>query len=186
MGDSITAIWMRSGLSDWQKYFAPLGSYDIAIRGEVTQITLWRMEHGALDELSPKLVVLMIGSNDLALSHPFSPEDTAHGVLAVVDQIRRRLPDSELLLLGILPRGFGSADSALRRNIRQTNAILAKTSWQHVHYLDIGDVVLNADGSVSSLCLFDGIHPTSTGFMKMAPPIYAAAKQILEAKAVPK
>ena len=93
-----------------EKNYAPLQAANFGISGDRTQHVLWRMNHGELDGIKPKVVVLMIGTNntgkenDTITTRNTVPETIA-GVQAVVADIRAPLPDSKILLLGIFPRG---------------------------------------------------------------------------------
>ena len=142
VGDSITEYWRMGdylgyarGREVWDKVFVPLHAANFGSRGYRTQNGLWRIEDGALDGLTPKLVVLMIGTNNL--SAPESPQkkadpdriareetEAAVGVAAVATELRSRLPGSKILLLGIFPRG--QRGSPIRSEIRWVNARLAK------------------------------------------------------------
>ena len=64
---------------------------------------LWRIQNGTLKGLSPKLVVLMIGTNNLKSGNiRVPPPYVAEGVKAVIDEILKRLPNTRILLMGIL------------------------------------------------------------------------------------
>src|SRR5437762_6002371 len=76
VGDSITDFWRRSGSNVWEKYYTPRHAANFGISGDRTEHVLWRIEHGELDGLHPKVVVLMIGTNN---SNSNSPEDISAG-----------------------------------------------------------------------------------------------------------
>ncbi len=107
IGDSITDGWRKRGLEVWNKYYAPRHALNLGIGGDRTQHVLWRIEHGELDGLKPKAVVLMIGTNNTGKEKDGSPRNSTaeviEGVTAVVKKIRTALPDSKLLLLAIFP-----------------------------------------------------------------------------------
>jgi len=175
IGDSITEMWRLAGLASWNKHFEPMGSFEMGIGGDTTQGVLWRIEHGAIDGISPKVVVLLIGSNDL----PFrSPEDTAKDVLTIIQTIHNKLPNAKILLLAILPREY-SPKAPLRLKINQTNAILAKVKFDYLRYLDIGNIFTQSDGSVLPETLPDAIHPTSVLYEEMAQTIEPVVQEML-------
>jgi hypothetical protein len=110
LGDSITDGWRKGGLAIWEERFAPLKAVNFGIGGDRTQHVLWRIENGELDGISPKVVVLMIGTNNTG----FEPDkttrrnteaETAEGVRAIVEHLRTKLPSAKILLLAIFPRG---------------------------------------------------------------------------------
>src|SRR5258708_25934265 len=109
LGDSITDFWrsedkQRGGKAIWNANFAPLRAANFGVSADRTQHVLWRIENGELDGLKPKVVVLMIGTNNASLKRDdVMPHNTAaeavEGVTAVVKELRAKLPDSKILLL---------------------------------------------------------------------------------------
>ena len=105
IGDSITDCWRwqapRYGINIWNKYYAPLHAADFGISGDRTQHVLWRIDHGELDGLHPKVIVLLIGTNN---SRDNSPEQIAEAIKVILDRIQEKCPGSKILLLGVFPR----------------------------------------------------------------------------------
>ena len=67
------------------KRFKPLGAGDYGIGGDSTRQVLWRLGHGLVDGLAPKLVVLKIGTNNLYGDHNAgTDEEIARGIKTVV------------------------------------------------------------------------------------------------------
>jgi hypothetical protein len=66
MGDSITDWWRRAGLAVYEVNFGDLDCANFGIAGARTQGVLWRMQNGELEGYSPKLMMLMIGTNNLS------------------------------------------------------------------------------------------------------------------------
>ena len=101
LGDSITESW---GVAPaYRDYFGKYAPLNLGIAGDTTQNVMWRIQHGALDGTQPKVVVILLGINNLAGG--FSAEATSDGVRAVLTAVQTRLPDARVLLLGILPAG---------------------------------------------------------------------------------
>ncbi len=147
LGDSIVEQWAVGGLGIWRKTFRPMGGEIFGISADRTEHVLWRLEHGELEGISPEVVVLMIGTNNLK-SGPvrMSPSDTAAGVVAVVDLLRARLPDAKILVMSILPRQpkYDWIDAA----IRKTNGLLQGLDrLDNVEFVDLADAFRRADGS---------------------------------------
>src|ERR1700712_213904 len=67
VGDSITARWAGEGKDVWEKYYAKRNAANLGIGGDKTQHVLWRLEHGNVDGIHPKLAVVMIGTNNSKL-----------------------------------------------------------------------------------------------------------------------
>jgi lysophospholipase L1-like esterase len=108
LGDSITDGWRRPGPNGgkavWDREIAPLRAANFGIGGDRTQHVLWRIEHGTLEGLRPKVVVLMIGTNNTGFERDSTtprntPAETVAGVQALLGQLRRRLPEARVLLL---------------------------------------------------------------------------------------
>jgi lysophospholipase L1-like esterase len=109
LGDSITQYWQRQGtlgydniLPVWQKYYAPYGALDFGIVGDTTASLIWRLDHGQVAGLHPKLAIILIGANNLGRVH-WGAAMTVPGIEAVVTSTRARLPAAHILLLGVLP-----------------------------------------------------------------------------------
>ena len=109
IGDSIMHLWEKKhGLPMWAKYFENNSTQkykspvQIGSSGDCTEHVLWRVLNGAIDGCSPKLVVLLVGTNNSGRRDP--PEETAYGIQAILKEIRKRLTHSKVLLLSIFPR----------------------------------------------------------------------------------
>jgi lysophospholipase L1-like esterase len=171
VGDSITDGWRRGGLKVWQEFYAPCHALNLGIGGDRTEHVLWRLEHGELDGLHPKAVVLMIGTNNTGKEKDGSPRNSTaeiiEGVTAVVKQIRTKLPQSKLLLLAVFPRG--TVDAPQRAQIKEINAAIAKLDdGKMTKFLDIGNVFLAEDGSIPKTIMPDLLHPNEEGYRRWA------------------
>ncbi len=171
IGDSITDGWRKRGLEVWNKFYAPRQALNLGIGGDRTQHVLWRLEHGELDGLKPKVVVLMLGTNNTGKEKDGSPRNSTteviEGVKAVVKSIRAKVPKSKILLLAIFPRG--AVDAPERAQIQEVNAALAKLDdgWR-IRFLDIGKVFLADDGSIPKTIMPDLLHPNEAGYQRWA------------------
>jgi lysophospholipase L1-like esterase len=166
MGDSITDWWARAGADVYAANFAPLRCANFGIAGDRTQGVLWRMEHGALEGYSPKLMMLMIGTNNLSgrTSTPNTPEEIAMAIATIVARFRTTFPEAKVLLLGVFPRGADPSND-YRAPIRRINELIAHLDdGEHVRFMDIGDRFLERDGSISVEIMADGLHPTTRGY----------------------
>jgi len=165
IGDSITDGWRTDPQREiFEDYFGRYRPYNIGISGDETQHVLWRVEHGELDGITPKVIVLMIGTNNIGNNNKMSADETAQGITTLVTAIRHKLPASKILLLGILPRG-NRPDDPFRAQINQTNAMISKLDdGRYVQYLDIGARFLESDGSLSGTIMPDYLHPNIRGY----------------------
>ena len=171
IGDSITDGWRTRGLAVWNKCYAPRHALNLGIGGDRTQHVLWRLEHGELDGLKPKAVVLMIGTNNTGKEKDGSARNSTaeviEGVTAVIKSIRAKLPESKLLLLAVFPRG--AVDAPQRAQIKEINTAIAKLDdGKMIKFLDIGKVFLAEDGSIPKTIMPDLLHPNAEGYQRWA------------------
>lgn len=160
LGDSIADGWYasRSFTRQWVED-RPL---NLALPGEQTQHLLWRVEHGALAGLEPRLVVLMVGVFNLIAG--FTPEETAGGVAALLSRVQRELPSARVLVVSLLPAGQAPSDP-LRARVEATNAELrALAQPDRVVVVDVGGMFVDADGTISSAVMSDFLVPTDLGY----------------------
>ena len=109
LGDSITENWERSGPPAWQDfqpawrhYYGDRNAVNLGFKGDATCHLLWRLRNGEVDGIAPRVAVILIGANNLGRLH-WPEADNVAGVQEVVDETRRRLPRTRILLLGVLP-----------------------------------------------------------------------------------
>lgn len=172
LGDSLTDLWRREGRAAWEKYFAPLRAANFGIDGDRTQHLLWRLQHGAVDGPAPKVVVLLIGTNNAGNERNSDvPRNTTAeaiaGVTLVVRTLRAKLPDTTILLLGLLPRGERGAP--IRTQVREINrALSGLDDGRCIRFLDIGPSFLSPDGSLSREIMPDLLHMNEAGYAVFA------------------
>jgi len=167
LGDSITDGWRTKGKAVWEKQYAPCHAANFGIGGDRTQHVLWRMEHGELDGIKPKVVVLMIGTNNTGKERDGQPRNTTpeiiEGVTAIVKGLRAKLPQSKILLLAVFPRG--GKDTPIRDQLKEINTALAKLDdGKMVKFLDIGGKFLEPDGTLPKDIMPDLLHPNEKAY----------------------
>jgi lysophospholipase L1-like esterase len=160
LGDSITQGWDGGGKKTWNRFFTPRNAANFGIGGDRTEHVLWRIQNGELKGIEPKVIVLMIGTNN---SSDNTPDEIAQGVTAIVHDLRERLPKSRILLLGVFPRG--QKPMAIRERLKSVNLQIAKLDdGSNVHYLDLGKAFLNDDGTISKEIMPDYLHLSQRGY----------------------
>lgn len=161
-GDSITDFWQTDrGVPVWQQHYGTRHAIDFGTSGDRTQHLLWRLNHGELDGLNPKLIVVMIGTNNIFNN---TPEEIEGGIKAIVAAYRKGCPDAHILLLGIFPRANSPTDG-IRAIIKQINDVISKyDDGQHVIYRDIGPKFLQPDGTLTADIMPDFVHPSAKGY----------------------
>lgn len=163
IGDSITEGWEKEGRRVWERWYAKHDALDLGFGGDRTENVLWRLQHGALDGLAPKVAVLMIGTNNTG-HRAEDPKTTAAGIRRVVEEIRRRLPRTKLLLLAVFPRGEKPDDPLRGLNERVNAQIAGLADGRAVHFLNINAALTNPDGTLSREVLPDLLHLSEKGY----------------------
>lgn len=180
IGDSITAGWESVGKQVWAEYYAGLNAASFGVGGDRTQNVLWRIEHGELEGISPKVVVLLIGVNN------GGKPDAFPGVRKIIDEIRSRLPASRILLLGVFPHGNEPTSPPwiprARASIVELNKLLGSLDdGEYVRFLDIGGRFLDESGAISKEIMPDGLHPGAKGYQIWAEAMQPLLKEMLAA-----
>ena len=160
-GDSITDFWEGKGKEVWERNYAKLNPADFGISGDRTEHLLWRLDHGQVDGLHPKMVALMIGTNNLSAN---TDAQIAGGITAIVHDYQKLLPDAVILLQAIFPRGESPTENN-RIRIKSINAMISKLGdGKKVIYVDFGDKFLESDGTLSKEVMPDSLHPSAKGY----------------------
>lgn len=177
VGDSITAgaKWSES----WKKTFGGYRFANFGIGGDRTQNILWRLDNGAVGKLQPKVVVLLIGTNNL-WSTPDDVADTARGVRAVVAKLHVSFPNARVLVLGIFPRDE-KPGAEVRAKVKQVNAALATLDDGKTTLVrDIGGVFLESDGTLGTTVSPDHLHLSEEGYRRWAEAIAPTVAELLK------
>lgn len=168
LGDSITAGWATRAQDLFDANYGRYAPANFGIGGDRTQHILWRIANGELDKIDPRVVVLMIGTNNTSTNT--SAEITA-AITRIVAEIHGKLPRTKVLLLGIFPRGprtspNGSSDDGVKKMeiIREVNREIAKLDdGKTVRFLDIGEKFL-VGGKIPEALMPDQLHPSRAGY----------------------
>jgi len=176
LGDSITEGWGKNPV--WQKTYEPLNAANFGIGGDTTENVLWRLENGEVDGISPKVAVLLIGTNNFGLEG-HAPDAVAKGVTAVVQTLRKRLPSTKVLLLAIFPRDE-KPNTDTRKKIQTVNEQIVKLDdRKNVRFLDIGAKLSNPDGSLSKEVMPDFLHLSEKGYQIWADAMAPLLKELM-------
>ncbi|HEY8503380.1 MAG TPA: platelet-activating factor acetylhydrolase IB subunit [Gemmataceae bacterium] len=188
LGDSITDAWggeghnpKAAGAEIFEEEFRPMKAANFGIGGDRTQHVLWRLQNGELEGISPKVVMLMIGTNN-SNRDDNTAEEIAEGVTAIVREIHKRSPKTKVLLLGIFPRG--AKPNPQREKIAKANAIISKLDdgGRTVKYLDIGEKFLEPDGSISKEIMPDYLHLSPKGYRIWADAVKGPIRELMGEK----
>jgi lysophospholipase L1-like esterase len=182
LGDSITENWERNGPEPWERFhpiwerfYGDRHAVNLGFKGDATSHLLWRIRNGELDGIRPKAVVVLIGANNLGRLH-WPVADTVQGINTIVAEIRRRLPATKILLLGVLP---SERSDWATESTREINAALAARYGSGgvpgVTFRDVGSLFLKG-GTLDRSMFYDPLldppepplHPTAAGQERMA------------------
>jgi lysophospholipase L1-like esterase len=165
VGDSITEGW--AGQPTWDEAFGEFNPANFGIGGDTTSNVLWRLKHGAVGKLSPKVIVLLIGTNNFWFNKDNS-DDVVEGIAAVIKLLRESFPNSKILVLEIFPRDeLPTGESRLK--VEDVNKHLpSMADNEHVFVQDLGGVFFEADGKISKTIMPDYLHLSPEGYQRWA------------------
>ncbi len=191
LGDSITQGWEKNGKEVWAKTWEPLKAANFGIGGDRTEHVIWRLQNGNFDGIKPKLVVLMIGTNNTGhqgrpaaehggVAYASSAEQTAEGVKMILDILGKKLPEAKVLLLGIFPRGATKEDAMRKQNVATNNLISGFADNKRVFYMDIGNTFLQPDGTLPKEIMPDLLHLSAQGYQMWTDAIEGKVKELMK------
>ena len=167
IGDSITHGWADEGRRIWDAYYGRRRAVNLGFNGDRTEHVLWRLDHGEIEGISPKLVVVMIGTNNTGTRHD-PPEETAAGIQAILTTLRIRLPVTKILLLGVFPRSASADDPFRRLNAAINDRLRHYADNQQVFFLDLSPRFHDGRGRLSQDLMPDYLHPSERGYQVWA------------------
>ena len=179
LGDSITHGWEGGGKEVWAQNFGAYKALNLGYGGDRTEHVLWRLDNGELDGYQPKLLVLMIGTNNTG-HRPLvqeTPEDTAAGIKAILDKIGQKSPATKVLLLAVFPRGAKPDDALRVRNDKVNALIKGYADGQRVIFLDFNKTLLEPDGTLAKEMMPDFLHPQAKGYALWAQAVLPFIKE---------
>ena len=190
LGDSITQNYEKSSppdenfQPDWQRFYASRSALNAGFSGDRTEHVLWRLDHGEVDGIRPRAVVLLIGTNNTAAGQ--TAAETGLGIDAIVDKLRQKLPQAAIILLGILPSDVSEKKAAADREVNQYLAHRYESDAK-VTYLDIGPAFFK-DGKLDTSIFYDprlprpgkALHPDTVGQLMMAEAMEPTLTRLLQ------
>ncbi len=174
IGDSITEAW-EPGL--WRQFYGHRAAFNLGLWGDFTNGALHRLARSQWEGLRPRVVVLLIGTNNLAWNH--RPADVAMGIAELVRLVQERSPRTKVLVLGLLPRGASAADP-MRAQVAEVNALVARCADEEsTFYLDVGRLLLDAQGAMPDHISGDKLHLTPVGYAILATAMEPTLRRML-------
>ena len=174
-GDSITRRWGATDypelLANWRANFFGWNAANFGWGADTIQNILWRLENGELDNVHPKVIVLLGGTNNVGRTTPSDDEgarveDISRGIKAVLDVMRAKAPRATIVLTAIFPR---NDNMAVMPTINGINARIATfADGKAIRFLNINDRLADADGRLLDGMMHDRLHPTVQGYQVWA------------------
>ena len=205
IGDSITQNYDKASPPDedflpiWKQFYEPRRALNLGFSGDTTANVLWRITHGEIDGLRPRVAIILIGTNNTGHAHQ-TAEQTEVGIDNIIAILSQRLPQTRLLLVGILPSDISAektaADQAINTYLAKAygkntgrNAHLGVNQDPRVTFLDVSSVFA-PDGKLNAALFYDPrrpahgkpLHPDTIGQRKMAEAIEPVLAKLMEDK----
>lgn len=176
-GDSITRRWGATDypqlLENWKKNFFGWNAADFGWGADRVENILWRLDNGEFDGISPKVIVLLAGTNNIGNRVPAAGadsvvEDVTNGLGAVLRVMQAKAPQAVIILMGIFPR---NDNLEVLPEIDRINANLAHMADdRRIRYLNINAQLADSDGRLREgmMNARDRLHPTVQGYQVWA------------------
>jgi len=160
-GDSITRRWGASDdmykdfLTNWKQNFFGWNAADFGWGGDNIQNILWRLNNGELDNVNPRIIVVLAGTNNVGNSTPVGGDDAkvesiTKGIKAILEIFQQKAPEATIILMGITPR---NDNIKVMPTIDKINANISQfADGKKIRYLNINDRLADKDGK-----WFDGM-----------------------------
>ena len=173
-GDSITRRWGATDypdfLANWKQNFFGWNAANFGWGADTVQNILWRVENGELDNVHPKVIVLLAGTNNVGRTTPANEdalvEDVSRGIRAVIDAMRARAPRATIILTAIFPR---NDNMLVLPTIGRINSRIATfADGTSIRFLNVNDKLADASGVLYDGMMGDRLHPTLRGYQVWA------------------
>ena len=187
-GDSITRRWGATDypelLENWKKNFFGWNAADFGWGADRVENILWRLENGELDDVNPKVIVLLAGTNNVGNTLPpegmdAAVENVTKGLHTLVRVMQSKAPNAVVILMAIFPR---NDNLAVMPEIEGINANLASMAdGRKIRYLNINDALADHAGKLYDGMLNDRdkLHPTVRGYQVWADALKPVLTELL-------
>lgn len=184
IGDSITHHWDKGV---WADNFEKYGAFNLGFGGDRTEHVLWRLENGALENLSPEVTVIMIGTNNTGQGDGYPAAETLSGIEKIITEVQKQIPDTKIILHSIFPRGSEKTDRLRVVNDEINQELPSLAEQKGVRLLDLNKMFLLSDGVLPRSIMPDLLHPKKAGYQLWADGLnpvlqeyFAASKAAIE------
>ncbi|HXG92023.1 MAG TPA: acetylxylan esterase [Blastocatellia bacterium] len=178
LGDSITRRWGTSDaqykefLANWRQNFFGWNAANFGWGGDTVQNILWRIKNGELDNVNPKVIVLLAGTNNVGNQPSQGDKDPrvaeiTNGIKAILETCEQKAPGATIVLMGITPRNDNLAVMPLINKVNERIARLA--DGKKIRYLNINDKLADKKGRLfEGMANRDGLHLDVKGYQVWA------------------
>ena len=181
IGNSITHMWggeptmknidgkprIPNGPKTWASLFGNYRVLNLGFGWDRTQNVLWRLDHGELDGLHPRIVIINIGTNNTSQTQNArmnTAPEIVEGIKAICQRVRSKAPGAKIILMAIMPREQ-SPTHPRRILINEINQKLIPFAKENnITLVDIGPKMLALDGTLPKDIASDFCHPTEKGY----------------------
>lgn len=160
LGDSITQNWELAGPEPWRafapvwnRFYGDRHAVNLGFKGDSTCHLLWRLQHGELNTVSPRAVIILIGANNFGHVHTNATQ-TSSGIDVILDEVHRQLPKTQIILLGVLPSIRSTWVSVNTSKLNALLSLTARTRQSYVTFIDLSYIFIR-DGHVDAAKFLD-------------------------------
>lgn len=160
LGDSLVHAWPGPEL----RQVIPTGKIlNMGVGGSMTQNLLWQLSSDQMKTVSPKRVLVWIGTNNILVGRD-TPCHIATAYEAIASRIRELWPDAAVYALGIFP-----AKSRFRDEDRMlvNDQIRQIAQEKHFMYVNLDAAARCPEEGECDLYVKDGIHLTPSGYQSV-------------------
>ncbi len=153
LGDSLTEFF------DWERRFPEHEIHNLGVAGETVQGLLRRLARVLSYPVSPDVVFVMTGANNIAMED-FSIVDSYR---EAVERIRSGFPGARVVVQSVLPFDMSWVDN---RVIQRINSSLEDIAAERgAEYLDVFRLFVDSKGRpIDGHLLDDGVHISDKGY----------------------
>lgn len=183
LGDSITRRWDANDRpafqASWRRNFWGWNAADFGWGADRIQNILWRVEHGELDGVDPKVIVLLAGTNNVgrAPDGEKTVADVVRGIRRLLAVCAAKAPRATIILTAIFPRNDSPAANAVIGAIDARLAGLA--DGRRIRFLDVNPGLRAPSGMLRPEMTEDGLHPSLAGYQVWADGLKPILRELL-------
>lgn len=175
LGDSLTRRW-EDNLDLWERYFLEYNAVNFGVGGDCLENIKWRIMNGELDNINPKLIIILAGTNNL-------DKDSADEIIRTIEEIaaiiQQKLKNTKVEVLGLLPRNINETGINFGQKIGEINEALKMNFLDTgIEFRIIGGDLVDERGVVSNTIMPDGLHLDHNGYQAIGPKLKAIIDEL--------